>query len=124
MNIEYTPPGDGPLPSREIQSQYGIWTVDPEGDPSVEEQLKVFLQALSVYAERNRRYNDNWRRMGWRGMLVRIRERAERLWDNLWDVPGPIPKRELDDALDMINFAAFLIRAAAGETTRGGEWWD
>ena len=97
---------------------------DAPGAEAVYTQLTIFIRALEVYAERNERYKDNWRRMGWRGMLVRIRERAERLWDNLWDVPGPIPKRELDDALDMINFAAFLIRAAAGETTRGGEWWD
>jgi hypothetical protein len=47
------------------------------------------MDALAIYVERNEEYKDNWKRMGWRGALVRVRERAERLWDSLWDAsPG------------------------------------
>lgn len=84
-------------------------------------QAQVLMDALVVYRDRNRKYRDNWKRMGWRGVLIRIRERSERLWDQLWANPTDSP--DLDDALDLINFAAFLVRAAKGEATHGGEWW-
>jgi hypothetical protein len=76
---------------------------------------------------RNPKYNDNWKRMGWRGVLIRIRERAERLWDNWWD--GSVMSgdhrlaADVDDAIDLINFAAFMVRALEGEATRDGAWW-
>lgn len=90
------------------------------------DHLTVLLRAAILYADRNPRYNDNWRRAGWRGCLIRIRERSERLWDFLW------PRRSeedaqnvaVDDAIDLINFAAFLVRGIEGETTHGGEWWS
>lgn len=90
----------------------------------------VLLEALTKYADRNAEYNDNWRRMGWRGMLVRVRERAERLWDSLWSAdpegtfaPAVERERKLDDAIDGINFLAFLVRAVR-ENNRDGTWWD
>lgn len=91
-------------------------------DQATRAQFVVLVRALDVYAERNKKYNDNFKRMGWRGLLIRIRERAERLWDAHWDWEGgeaPDP----DDAIDLINFAAFLVRSYEGETTRDGEWW-
>lgn len=102
-------------------------------DKALREQCEVFVTALRVYAERNEKYNDNWRRMGWRGCLVRIRERAERLWDNLWDAndpdtPGPLDGptwrgHDVDDAIDLINFCGFLVRGVR-EGNRDGEWWS
>ena len=94
----------------------------PDRGP-VAAQAAVFAQCLRIYAERNERYNDNWVRMGWRGPLFRIRERAERLWDNLFNRTGDVEEIELDDAYDLINFAGFLVRGARGEATRDGEWW-
>jgi hypothetical protein len=86
-------------------------------------QLGVLLRALDIYAERNIRYHDNWRRSGWRGVLVRIRERTDRLWDVWWE-RSQRSAQDADDALDLINFAAFFIRATGyGETTRDGSWW-
>jgi hypothetical protein len=100
--------------------------------PGEREQLTVMIEALKVYSERNIRYKDNWMRMGWRGMLVRVRERSERLWDGLWDayaspIDGPPSDPEdhddeLDDALDLINFAGFLVRAVRAGN-RDGSWW-
>jgi hypothetical protein len=96
-----------------------ILTFDSDAENA---QAHVLVEALAIYAERNPKYNDNWRRMGWRGVLIRIRERAERLWDEMWDAP-PKGVWDSDDALDLINFAAFMVRAVEGETTRDGSWW-
>lgn len=97
-----------------------------EGEQALSDQLSVMLEALTRYEQANVKYKDNWRRMGWRGMLVRVRERAERLWDALWDKdPNRVPikgKGDLDDAIDLINFACFLVRAVR-DGNRDGSWW-
>lgn len=102
-------------------------------DPRLVAQLRVFMAAFFRYQEANEEYQDNWTRMGWRGMLVRVRERAERLWDSLWNHPAPqtalasseieSKDKKLDDAIDLINFAAFLVRAV-DDNNRDGSWWD
>lgn len=97
-----------------------------EGDEPLWRQAEVFLEALVVYSERNVEYKDSWMRMGWRGMLVRIRERSERLWDSLWDTsPVLVPPdiSALDDAIDLINFTGFLVRAVR-DGNRDGTWWS
>lgn len=117
---------DGPedLPTREVAGTSRVWTIDPEGDPAIEAQLTVMLQALSIYDDKNKDYKDNWVRMGWRGLLIRIRERSDRLWDKWWD-REQAETRDEDDALDLINFAAFFVRAQRnGMTTRDGQWWN
>lgn len=86
-------------------------------------QFAVFVEVIQKYAEKNKEYKDNWTRMGWRGQLVRVRERAERLWDSLWDEdPNSFSEAKLDDDIDLINFAAFLIRAVRSGN-RDGSWW-
>lgn len=107
-------------------------------------QFEVLYDALMIYEERNPKYKDNWRRFGWRGCLFRIRERAERLWDDFWDKepqpfgralhdarPGetvlvePIEYSEppsVDDAIDAINMLGFFVRAVR-ENNRDGSWW-
>lgn len=119
------------------------WTITNEGDAgthfkvycndnkSLESQMTIFLEALKVYDQRNAKYKDNWRRMGWRGMLIRVRERAERLWDDFWDAPAQsvlsddttmAVTHDVDDAIDLINLAAFLVRGIR-EGNRDGAWW-
>lgn len=108
----------------------GYSVEDPAEDATLE-QLAVFIAALDVYHERNVKYKDNWKRMGWRGQLIRIRERAERLWDDFWNKEGAtgsgddieINDWEVDDALDLINFAGFFVRAVEAGN-RDGEWWE
>jgi hypothetical protein len=86
-----------------------------------------------VYEERNLKYKDNWRRFGWRGCLFRVRERAERAWDDWWDADDFAARdpaaqnigakdRDVDDLLDLINLAAFTVRAIR-ENNRDGEWF-
>jgi hypothetical protein len=93
-------------------------------------QLDVVLRALAIHDDRNVRYKDNWRRFGWRGCLFRLRERTERAWDALWEAPLPPADDEkfegqdavIDDLLDLINFAAYTIRAIE-EGNRDGTWF-
>lgn len=99
---------------------------------STKVQAEIMAEALRVYERRNEKYKDNWRRFGWRGCLFRIRERAERAWDDLWDQEpmatqaNPEPTRNVpndaDDLIDLINFAVFAIRAIR-EGNRDGSWW-
>lgn len=87
-------------------------------------QRNIFTKALQIYEDRNNLYHDNWRRFGWRGCMFRIRERSERAWDALWDAPAANPPQEIvDDLLDLMNFAAFCIRAIE-EGNRDGQWWS
>lgn len=107
-----------------------IITFDPdEAEGPLPAQLRVFLLALAIYDERNEHYKDNWKPMGQRGMLIRIRERSERLWYKLWPAPPEtdytaFKAPAVDDAVDLINFAGFLVRALNGEATHGGTWWS
>jgi hypothetical protein len=107
----------------ESQVRRTVRTLGYSGRGDVHRQARVLLRALVLYAERNEQYGDNWRRSGWRGVCVRIRERSDRLWDTMWPGTGA-PGTAEDDAIDLINFCAFLVRAIEGETTRDGEWWQ
>lgn len=107
----------------ESQVRRVVRTMGYTDRPDVHRQARVLLLALDIYAERNVKYRDNWRRSGWRGIVVRVRERSDRLWDMMWPGTGE-PEEAVDDAVDLINFAAFLVRAIGGETTRDGEWWQ
>jgi hypothetical protein len=90
---------------------------------SEEAQRSVMRRAVMIHVERNKLYHDNWRRFGWRGCLFRLRERTERAWDGLWDAPAQEPPLEIvDDLLDLINFAAYTIRAIE-EGNRDGIWF-
>jgi hypothetical protein len=93
------------------------------GDNARSKQQQIFDRALRIYAKRNERYKDNWRRFGWRGCLFRIRERTERLWDTYWQGGSAGLEADLDDAYDLLNFVAFFIRAVE-EGNRGGSWFD
>lgn len=92
-------------------------------------QLEVFMEAFEVYHDRQVRYGDQvWQASGWRGMLVDMRKKLDRLWaeyynlDNSGDVNPE--KYNLDSAIDLINFTAFFIRQVR-ENDRDGEWpWD
>lgn len=98
----------------------------PETD-SEAGQLDVLLRAGFVFAERNREYCDNWKRQGWRGGLFKLRLKVERAWDVLWAAqPWPdsedTPERPpLDDLLDAVNAACFVVRSVEAND-RDGSW--
>lgn len=97
---------------------------------SERQQADILLEALAVYAERNARYNDNWKRQGWRGSLFKLRLKVERIWDVWWAMPlvherGGLgttrPDADVDDVLDVINNAVFAVRCIR-DGNRDGEW--
>jgi hypothetical protein len=88
----------------------------------------VFDEAHSLFQQKNADYGDSWRNHGWRGNLVRILEKADRLQNTLWH-SGPtgfavVDENARETALDMINTLAFFIvnwderREWGGEETR------
>jgi hypothetical protein len=99
------------------------------------------MEALAVYKERNARYGDAWRRSGWRGTLTDLRRKIERAWSFLWSAeprdvvevqawqdadPKPIDADpvDVDDLIDIINYAVFSIRAVREGNRDGyGGWW-
>lgn len=84
------------------------------------EQAEVMLGALRIFAERNARYKDGWATAGWRGVLFDLRKKTERLWRQFWH--GQLTIASVDDAYDLINFAAFFIRAQASGLSEWGTW--
>jgi hypothetical protein len=88
-----------------------------------QEHGAVLLEALRVFQERNAVYKDNWKVSGWRGNLFKLRLKVERAWAVLWDAPPyPISDLDVDDLLDVINYAACTIRCIR-DGNRGGSWW-
>ncbi len=108
---------------------------------SNDEQAQIFKEAMDIYRERNAKYGDAWRRSGWRGTLTDLRRKIERAWSFLWSAE-PHDKVEItqmgssepeyadgdpvdvDDLFDIINYAAFSIRAVREGNRDGyGGWW-
>jgi hypothetical protein len=92
-------------------------------DPGLADQEAVMIEALNIYRERNRKYKDNWRRYGWRGCLYDLRRKVERAWDLLWNAEDT-EQLDVDDLLDVINYAAITVRAVRELNRDGtGRWW-
>jgi hypothetical protein len=75
------------------------------------------LEALAIFAERNARYNDGWRKYGAYGGAFFVKDRAERIWESMKS-----GNFNIEDALDLINLSAFTIRSER-EGNHGGEYW-
>lgn len=80
----------------------------------------VLEEALAVHEQRQEAYRDNWRRQGWRGSLFKLRLKVERAWDVWWGAE-PQPEPDVDDLLDVINYAAMTV-VAIREGDRDGTW--
>jgi hypothetical protein len=72
-------------------------------------QMEVFLEVFDIYVSRNRRHRSQWRVGGVGGLLVDLRKKVERLWNEF--MLSPVPPTDEDSAIDAINYAAFFIRA-------------
>jgi len=93
--------------------------MDPN-EESVRRQIAVFVDAMEIYKERNKRHKDVWKDSGWQGALFDSRKKVERLWNEFMGSPNP-PK-DFDSALDAINFLAFFIRAREDGTESVWRW--
>lgn len=108
--------------------------VESQGEParfkSGDPQMDIYLKAMLIYYERQDEHGDQvWQASGWRGMLVDMRKKLDRLWYRYWNQDSSVTPVEdydkaLDSAYDLLNFTAFFIRQVeAGK--RDGEWpWE
>lgn len=88
-------------------------------------QLEVFIRAMEVYGARNKRHQSIFYASGWRGALVDIRKKTDRLWNEFWftrdvdliekDAP------DMDSAIDLVNFVAFFVRQV-NDHNEMGQW--
>jgi len=88
--------------------------------PENREQCAVLLEALALYDQRSQKNGQAWRRYGALNNVLRLGIKAERLVQQLWMRKHPQDgdrTKDVDDALDAINYAVFVIRQA-----RLGEW--
>lgn len=86
------------------------------------EQMKVYLMAFEIFLERNRRHRAQWRVGGIQGLLVDMRKKMERMWNEF--MLSPVPPKDVDSPIDLINYGAFLVQALAEEKrgSRVGTW--
>lgn len=93
-------------------------------------QEQIFMEALVIFNERQERYGDEvWQASGWRGMLVDMRKKLDRLWAEYYNLDNTgkhinAESYDLDSAYDLLNFTVFFIRQVRANQ-RDGEWpWD
>jgi hypothetical protein len=88
-----------------------------------DDQMHVFLDAYDIYKERNAVRQDAWRDAGWKGQLVEMRKKLDRLWA-VWRRDGTVTtEKDIDEALDLINATAFFIRCVREENPDGNWPW-
>jgi hypothetical protein len=88
-------------------------------------QMAVFVRCFQIYRDRQEQHGDPvWQASGWRGMLVDMRKKLDRLWYATWDADDETVMLALDSAFDLINYTAFFIRQAE-DANRDGSWpWE
>lgn len=87
------------------------------GQPPRDEQFDIMDSALSIYFAKNDKRKSSWRGAGWKGNLIEMRKKLDRLWA-AWEEPD---EKDIDEALDLINAAAFYIRCVK-ENNPNGNW--
>lgn len=75
------------------------------------EQMRVFQTALAIFAERNERYHDLWKKYGVKDSLNHCRSKLART-EHAFETNGKLHTTDLDDAYDLINYTTFAIRNA------------
>lgn len=82
------------------------------------EQLGVYIEAFDIYRERQERYHDLWKEAGARDNAHHAKSKALRIDAELRGLGDVAP--DLDDCLDLINYAAFTVRnVRAGRIDHG-----
>jgi hypothetical protein len=82
---------------------------------SLSDQHQVLEEALRIFMDRNKVYNDTWKTYGALSNLVRAAQKVDRMMEVWWhEMNGgaALGKDTLDDALDAINHLVFFIRCA------------
>lgn len=86
-------------------------------DETVQQLVEAFLPALAIISERGYSPSGaNWRRMGWRGLLIEISKRWERIRFNEWERG----RQDRNNTVDAINYLGYLLRH--DRTPAHAEW--
>lgn len=93
------------------------WGIEPTSTNLT--QLNVLLEALQIF-ETRRIYGDAWRKYGALSNLLSVARKADRLMEIFWHGPGELEHKDsVDDAYDLINYAAFFIRNVTDGNMKG-----
>lgn len=85
-------------------------SLDIEPTSDMITQLNVLAEALQIH-ETRKSYGDIWRKYGALSNLLSVARKADRLMQIFWHGPGELTHKDsVDDAYDLINYAAFFIR--------------
>lgn len=99
---------------REFLGVHGI-----EATEDIVAHLQVFIQALRIRQSR-KIYGAAWRRYGALSNLLSVARKVDRLMQVFWHGDGVINHKDaLDDAYDLINYAAFFIQNKEARNERG-----
>lgn len=109
------------MPSKYSNVREILELADLESSDTNAEQMSVFLDCMQLFQERNAKYGDLWKEYGWRGNLLHVQSKAARVRKVWWDSKDPFGHNaDIDDALDLINYAAFFIRNVEADNELGG----
>jgi hypothetical protein len=86
---------------------------------SAAQQAEVLSKAFEIFKERNRVRKDLWARHDPLDHIRMVMEKAQRVEINIMD-DAPNLEIAIDDALDGINFLAFIVRKLTGAVPDGG----
>lgn len=78
--------------------------------------MMVMMCAMTTYAEREEAYGGSWREFGATAQAMNLARKAKRAWVSFTKGKHGA---SCDDALDAINYGAFLIRAIAEGNIHG-----
>lgn len=85
---------------------------DNEVRQSIQVQARIMLVALMVMRDRSEQYGSrSWLMIGWKGHLLRMWDKTVRLMNGHWWGTADADEKPFDNAVDMINHAAFFARA-------------
>jgi hypothetical protein len=92
--------------------------VDPTSDNK--EQMSILIEAFAIYLEREATRGGVWKNSGAKGMAFQLMSKAERSFHLTMTEQSQAVQ---DEALDCINYAAFLLRQLRADDYNGRWQW-
>lgn len=77
-------------------------------------------KARAIFVERNSARASAFKDAGWKGQLVEMRKKLDRLWA-VWRLDRALLEKDEDEALDLINATIFFL-ICADEDNEDGAW--
>ena len=121
--FDYSDEGRAEQPVEESRIDSVLDALMVDRTPENREQMRVYLTAFEVFLERNRRHRAQWRVGGIQGLLVDIRKKVERMWNEF--MLSDTPPSDVDSAVDAINYLAFFVQGVREEKQNNrpiGQW--